>query len=363
MLPSSIVWYVESWKPIRVFAAALDSLRMVLAVLVLTGSTMVGVAAWTLLVSRTSSSDGLDWSSSVFPSALQFGTEVIPTLSFFVTLTVSSVLANSLSKYSAAHERFNCFCGQCYDLALLLANLARTTETLSDQSMVGALSPSETMQAIGLLPLIVKFVLRGKFNLKSFVGRPTDRRVYAHPHPTAVLDRFQERYVAARQAHPDDKTMPFQVMFELIVRSLEGFKDQGLLTELEWDGVTRRLQTVYGPWGDMVTKSDYAQPRLIKSLLSSTLYLYYAFLVPYLVARFNDEASSVLAGALVVFVFSGCYESSRQIENPFASAKENPFFFSEDETVTNTGKATRINVQRLTVSATPMFTSWGGSRR
>ena len=340
-----------------------DAARMVSAVLVLTMVPMISVVAWTLIISRSRTEPDAFGSVSIgaFPNALSFGTEIIPTLSFFVTMTVSSVLTSCLSKYSTAMERFNCFSGQCYDLALLLAHLVRTSP--SDDPALGALSMKGTMQAIGLLPSIVKFHLRGDFNIDEFVGSRSNNKKQDVQPPTSVFTLFRERYVAAHRAHPEDDTMPFQIMFELIVHSFEGFKDRGLITEGEWETVTRRLETVYGPWGDMCTKKDYAQPRLIQSFLSSMLYLYYLFLAPYLVATFDSESTALLAVFVVVFLFSGCYEAAGQIANPYASSKDNPFFFSSNETVTNTAVATRNNINRLMRTASAgKAVQWSGLR-
>lgn len=338
----------------RLFRDSVDALRTMGIVLVLVTWPLLLSITWTLVCAETTvfDEDGVLVSSSVFPTELmRSSSSLVGYLSFFVTLTVSSVLAANLDKYNSGLERFNCFNGQCYDLALLLSNLLRTS-TPVDVALDGTLPMVEVIEAIGLLPNVVKFVLRDNFDLDRFVNPSA----VSTPTSSNVLSTFHEHYAEAKRRHPEDETLPFQVLFELIVHSFERFKDDGQVSEHEWGAITQRLETVYGPWGDLCTKNAYANPRFIQAFLRNMLTLYYVFLAPFFVSTFKSTSTSVFAIAVVVYLFSGCYEAARQIANPFVSAKDTPFFFDRSETVTGASNATRNNIQRLLLVA-------GGRRR
>lgn len=325
-------------NPITALSQVLDTAHTVWLISTLIFWPMMFVLVWGVIFSNSLNADKT--SSDLAPVDLLSNETLIGYLAFFVTLTVSSKLSNCLDKYSTGLERYNCFSGQCYDLALLLTNLMASKKheqesRFSDQAMYN------TILSVSRLPLIVKFVLRDDFNLEDFVNGNKGSRT-----PQYLMD-FATDYKVAHRENPDDPTIPFQVMFERIISQLEVYKVNTTMSPLEWNSVTRRVETVYGPWGDMVTKDAYKNPRFMQSFMLLLLYMFYASVTPFFIIRFESLGSAMLVNIVLVFIFSGCYEAASKITNPFESASEYPFFFASYETATAAGEATVCNIERL----------------
>ena len=341
MLPR--VWtLLNPWRKVMRWV---DIVRMLLLLLASTFWELVLCILWAVVCDRR---------PDLMPRALRDDATIVGILGFFLTFSVSFVLSTMVSQHFSSIERYNAFCGQCYDFAVLVVNLHNGVRPDIKANSDG--TTRRAITTIGMMPYAVKHVLRGTFRVGAFQRHP-------HWHSELAKAEFARRYTEANGDRNSDASLPFVILFEMIVADLEALKDQAAFSVQEWVTLSSRLETVWGPWGDMSTRNAYGMPRFIVAFLTATIWLYYVALIPYLVTQVG-LSNGIWLTVVIVTIFSGCFDAAFEIRNPFVSARSHPFFFDPSETVTQSAKQTNAIIQRLFASAglteTPLSIQWAG---
>ena len=235
-------------------------------------------------------------------------------LTFVMTFTIVGVLQKNLTKHNRATERFNAFCGQCYDMAMVIHTMSKS----ADQKQYVE-DFEELIELIALIPYMVKHIFRGDFTRKRMLKRCIS---------TTCSDSIS-------RIEMED---PFLTIMKLILQKMEHLKDQKKLSIAEWREMQLKMSTIYGPWGDLSTISSYQDPELIMSLLEFSLYIWYFFQIP----QFTHEYGTfgILMTFVVVTFFNGFYCLSNHIRNPFLSSKKSPYLYNDKETTSGSVKLT-----------------------
>lgn len=243
-------------------------------------------------------------------------------IGFFVTFSVGYVIQGQLGKHYSAIERYNAFCGQCLDFSI---NMYAYIDLEKPNSRFDII---DTITLTNLLALAVKFLQRGQYNHKLFTSQ--SNKIWGDRH---LITIYKEKY---DRLPYEDNDRAFVSIYWLLFQQLEKLKDDHSINNEEWQEALGRLESIYGPWGDIATRISYSLPRGISSFFQLTLLMYYFFLVPSLVAK-NGIVGFVWS-MILVLLFSGGFEISIKIGNPFHSSKDYFFFYDANETVSVSNK-------------------------
>ena len=326
---AEITSIVKLMSPLALLKTIRDVVRMFVLTIILILWPLSLSLLWGYLYDRNK--------EGVYALKLASSTTLTGILSFFLTFVVGAILSGMLTKNFEAIERFNAFAGQCYDMCLLLSGL-RIGVNEADTVML-----QDTMVLTGMLPYLVKFIMRESFDIRAFLKHSDWNK------RDRLIKEYEREYKEAKDnCSINDDGLPFLVMYEMLVFKLELLKDSVQLSPVEWREVTSRLQTIYGPWGDMCTRNSYGLPRYIAAFYWLLIIAYYFVAIPTFLEEFGFTNGMVVTG-LMVFTFSGCYYGAQQVANPYLSKLDHPFFYSKDETVTNVAKCTNAAIQRLFV--------------
>ena len=306
-------------------------------------------------------------------------------LSFFVTFGIAYFMNLMLTKHAAAIESFNAFSGQCYDFSILLLGMCTSynqEEKDDELSSVETTLATQIVAGTAMLSWFLKRQLRDSDNAFDFSKHKGDKsgsnlqylvdqiseelafksntsymelnKRCTFDGSTSMMSEFNDKFRFKNLNTTGGQTTQFETMFACILNRLELLKDlrdqnKGVrsgLNTVEWQELVQRTESIWSPYGDMVSQKEYELPNAVRSFYMFLLYAYYILLIPILLTTYGFSIGISMT-VLMVVVFTGGFQLSEQISNPYVSVKKNLFFYERSETVSTTCETTSTALVRL----------------